>query len=534
MWDFRRKGWTFRSGGDGADAPSGSGLFKSTDGGATWTRSRREEREGLPAKALGPHRGRGRAVASRTSSTPSSKRDRRRTALPLRRRRQDLAAARPQPDHGLAAVLLREPDRRSEGREQALQARRLDLIVSTDGGKSFSNVGGGAHGDFHDVWIDPTNTDHLIAGDDGGVWYSYDGGNKWWKADNLPISQFYHVSVDMDDAVPRLRRPAGQQLLGRRLARTPAASPTRAGRTCTAATASGCSPIRPTRRTSTPKRRAATIGRVNRKTHESRDIQPLPRLQAKASCASTGTRRFTCRPTQKGTIYIGAQFLFRSRDHGQTWERISPDLTTNDPEKQKQEESGGVTVDNSAAEMHTTIYAIGESPKDADLIWVGTDDGNLQVTRDGGKTWTNVVGNMPGLPEECVGLLGRGRPLRRRHRLRHVRPAHLRRHDAVRLPDDRLRQDLDGAVSPADGAMRGYAHVIKQDLVNPDLLFLGHRDSASGSRSTAASSGRSTRAAISRTSRCATWRSIRATRPGASPRTDAASGSSTTSRRCAR
>src|SRR5437762_7021477 len=72
------------------------------------------------------------------------------------------------------------------------------LIVSTDGGRSFSNISGGAHGDFHDVWIDPNNTDHLITGDDGGVWYSYDAANKWWKADNLPISQFYHVSVDMD------------------------------------------------------------------------------------------------------------------------------------------------------------------------------------------------------------------------------------------------------------------------------------------------------------------------------------------------
>ena len=99
---------------------------------------------------------------------------------------------------------------------------------------------------------------------------------------------------------------------------------------------------------------------------------------------------------RKGTIYIGAQYLFRSRDHGQSWDRISPDLTTNDPEKQKQEESGGVTVDNSSAEMNTTIYSISESPKNGQVIWVGTDDGNLQVTRDGGKNWTNVIGNVPG------------------------------------------------------------------------------------------------------------------------------------------
>src|SRR5437764_251792 len=87
-------------------------------------------------------------------------------------------------------------------------------------------------------------------------------------------------------------------------------------------------------------------------------------------------------PNEKGTVYIGSQFLFRSRDHGQSWDRISSDLTTNDPEKQKQEESGGVTVDNSDAETHTTIYSISESPRDANLIWVGTDDGNLQLPRD--------------------------------------------------------------------------------------------------------------------------------------------------------
>src|SRR5947208_8601982 len=104
------------------------------------------------------------------------------------------------------------------------------------------------------------------------------------------------------------------------------------------------------------------------------------------------------RRREKRTIYIGAQFLFRSRDHGQTWDRISPDLTTYDPEKQKQEESGGVTVDNSYAEMHTTIYSISESPRDVQTVLAGTDDGNLQLTRDGVKSWSNVAANVPSLP----------------------------------------------------------------------------------------------------------------------------------------
>src|SRR5262249_42364657 len=138
------------------------------------------------------------------------------------------------------------------------------------------------------------------------------------------------------------------------------------------------------------------ISRTNRRTRASRRIQPEAGFKEKLRF--NWNTPIVASPTQKGTIYIGAQFLFRSKDHGDTWERISPDLSTNDPEKQKQEESGGVTVDNSVAEMHTTIYTISESPLDARTIWVGTDDGNVQLTRDGGKTWTNVVKSVPDLP----------------------------------------------------------------------------------------------------------------------------------------
>ncbi len=97
-------------------------------------------------------------------------------------------------------------------------------------------------------------------------------------------------------------------------------------------------------------------------------------------------------------MYVGAQFLFRSRDRGASWEKISPDLTTNNPEKQKQMESGGLTVDNSTAENHCTIYSIAESPLDENVIWVGTDDGNVHVTRDGGKSWSDITGNFEGVP----------------------------------------------------------------------------------------------------------------------------------------
>ena len=125
-------------------------------------------------------------------------------------------------------------------------------------------------------------------------------------------------------------------------------------------------------------------------------------------------------PNQRGTLYIGAQYLFRSRDHGQSWQRISPDLTTNDPKKQQQELSGGITVDNSAAEAHTTIYTISESPKNGNVIWVGTDDGNVQVTRNGGQKVDQRGGQYFRVAKVRVGVSDRGESLQARHRLRHI------------------------------------------------------------------------------------------------------------------
>ncbi|MEO8436073.1 MAG: sialidase, partial [Pyrinomonadaceae bacterium] len=207
----------------------------------------------------------------------------------------------------------------------------------------------------------------------------------------------------------------------------------------------------------------------NRKTHESRSLQPLPKYKE-------GKLRYNWNTpihvTRDGAVYLGSQFLFRSRDHGQSWERISPDLTTNDPEKQKQEQSGGVTIDNSSAEMHTTIFSIAESPKNSNLIWVGTDDGNVQVTRDSGKTWNNVTANIQGLPKNAW--------------VTSVEPGHFDERTAYATFDlhtfgdmrpyvyktSDLGQTWIPVVAPASG-VRGYAHVVKEDLVNKDLLFVG-------------------------------------------------------------
>jgi hypothetical protein len=209
--------------------------------------------------------------------------------------------------------------------------------------------------------------------------------------------------------------------------------------------------------------------RFRKSTGEIKDIKPYAR-EGEAKYRFNWNTPIHLSPTQPGTMYYGAQFLFRSKDRGDSWERLSPDLTTNDPAKQKQEESGGLTADNSTAENHCTIFAIAESPKDARLIWVGTDDGNLQLTRDGGKTWTNVGLNLPGLPKNTW--------------VSSVEASRFDAATALATFDGHMTGDMKPYVyrttdygatwtALATADLKGYAHIVRQDRVNPNLLFLG-------------------------------------------------------------
>lgn len=467
MWDFRRQGWTFRSGGENSTAFSGSGLFKSTDGGATWTDLTEQTAKGLPAKPWG------RIAVAVAPSKPSvvyafveaamSKNglyrsdDGGQTWAALDR--SQMMIWRP---FYFANLIVDPKD------ENKIYKAGGSLIVSADGGKSFSNIAGGAHGDFHDVWINPNNTSHLITGDDGGLWYSYDGANKWWKAENLPVSQFYHVSVDMETPY---RVYGGLQDNSSWVADSQYPGGITNSRWENMYGGDGfwmfADPTDPDYLYA--ESQGGYIGRVNRKTHEVRGIQPLPAYKE-------GKFRYNwnapIQVSQSGTLYLGSQFLFRSKDKGQTWERISPDLTTNDSQKQRQEESGGVSVDNSSAEMHTTIYAISESSKNPNTIWAGTDDGNLQVTRDGGKNWTNVVANIPGLPKNAwVSYIDAG------HFDEGTAYASFDLHTVGDMnPYVYKTADFGKTWTPIvapNSTVKGYAHVVKEDLANKDLLYVG-------------------------------------------------------------
>lgn len=458
MWDFRRQGWTFRSGGPG------SGLFESTDGGDHWTEI--SSAKGLPEKPWGRI---ALAVAPAKPQVVYAMVEAKKSALfrsddgGKNWNKLDASAYMVWRPFYFANLIVDPKD------ENKIFKPDLGLLLSVNGGQSFSFVAN-AHGDFHDIWIDPSNPNVLFGGDDGGLWRSEDGGTRWKHQLNLPVSQFYHVSADNADPY---RVYGGLQDNS-----TWVGASSYPGGVANSQWENvyGGDGFWAFEDPSDPdyiyaEYQGGTIGRVNRHTLETRPIAPLPNYNEKKLRFNWNTP-IHMSPNEKGTIYIGSEFLFRSRDHGQTWDRISPDLTTNDPEKQKQEESGGITVDNSSAETHTSIYSISESPKNGQIIWVGTDDGNVQITCDGAKKWTNVVGNISGLGKNSwVSTIEASRfdeatayATFDRHTFGDMTPYAYKTSDYGKTWNS---LNLTGA------GVKGYAHVIKEDTVDPNLLFVG-------------------------------------------------------------
>jgi len=463
MWQVRRQPWTFQSGGPG------SGLFKSSDAGATW----HELRKGLPEGNLGRI---GLAIpAAKNTRVYAVVEARNHTAL---YRSDDAGESWSEVNSSFNisgrpfyfARLVADPNNPDRVYKMGFM-----LTVSEDGGKSFSSVismsespSDRVHGDHHTLWINPSNSDQMLDGNDGGVYQSLDRATHWRFLNNLPVSQFYHVSADMEYPYNVY---GGLQDNGTWMGPSRAVDgiANRAWRNLDFGDGfwAFSDPTDPDY--AYAEYQGGKISRFRKSTGESRDIKPLPRAN-EPEFRFNWNAPIALSANSPGTIYLGGQFLFRSRDHGASWERISPDLTTNDPAKQHQENSGGLTIDNSDAEKYETIFTISESPKNGNLLWVGTDDGNVQITRDGGKHWTNVVKNIPGLPPNTwVSTIEAG----------HHDPA-----VAYATFDGHATGDMKTYVykttdygekwtSVSTPDLKGYAHVVREDLKNPNLLFVG-------------------------------------------------------------
>ncbi|MBD3299315.1 MAG: glycosyl hydrolase [candidate division Zixibacteria bacterium] len=458
MWEFRRSADFFISGGDG------SGLYKTTDGGKTWTRLE----EGLPTGEVG------RIGLSIAPSNPRY--------VYAVVESDDNALYRSE-DSGASWVktstsfnVQARPFYFADCVVDPVDSLRVykpgvTLTVSDDGGEAFTSPfrgGGNVHSDMHSLWIDPNDREYMLVGTDGGVYESRDRGNTWRMMQNLPLAQYYRVSVDM--MVP-YNVYGGLQDNGSWYG--PSRSPGGIQNKDWQSVGYGdgfCIFRDP----SDPdviywELQGGEIHRYHVSTKDIKEIKPYPEAGMPKLRFNWNTPLVKS-PNNPKAIYCGAQFLYRSTDQGESWVRLSDDLTTDDPEKQRQEETGGLTIDNSTAENHCTIFTIAESPVDSNVIWVGTDDGNVQVTTDQGGRWTNVVSNIDGLPEHTWCST--------------VEPSHHDRATAYATFDGHYSGDMTTYVykttdfgeswtSIVTDSIDGYAHVIREDFVNPNLLFVG-------------------------------------------------------------
>lgn len=461
MWDFRRQAWTFRSGGEG------SSLHVSRDGGDSWEKAS----QGLPGGTLGriclePSKLEPYPVYALIESEESGL---------YKTLDQGKSWARVSDNPVLGerpfyfSLIVADPQDSAR-----LYKPGFSLAVSKDGGENWSGAalmgGGNFHSDVHALWIDPNNNQNIYLGTDGGVYRSNDQAKTWTHIRSLPISQFYHVSADM-------QRPyhvyGGLQDNGSWAG--PSRSPGGIGNADWQSIGFGDGFVMLPDPTDDDivywESQGGNIVRYYRSTAERKSIKPY------ASASDERLRFNWDTPIYFGhgespALYVGSQFLFRSKDRGDSWEKISPDLTTDDPEKQRQEESGGLTIDNSTAENHCTIICISESPLDDQVIWVGTDDGNLQVSRDGGKTWANVADKLdPDLPaktwvssvEASRFSAGTAYVTLDGHRNNDKTPYVFKTEDFGQSWTNLAK----------DSKIESYCHVIKEDLQAAHLLFLG-------------------------------------------------------------
>lgn len=466
LWEYRREPWFFRSGGPG------SGLYVTHDGGTAWTRL--GEDDGLPQGDLGRI---GLAVSRSNPEVVYAMVEAKKSALVRSddggrtwKAVNDRWDVNPRPFYfGDIRVDPVWPNR--------VYSLDYDVRVSEDGGRTFTKLIDGfmIHGDFHAMWIDPGDPGHFLVGGDGGVGISHDRGRTAHFVSNLPLAQYYHVAVDQQRPYNvygglqdngSWRGPAEVWQAGG--IRNHLWIPVGAGDGFETLPDPGDPGI------IYSLYQGGGLGRYEVSTGQIRSIQPnpppAPGHKQAVKLRFNWNAGLATDPFHPGTLYLGSQLVHKSTDRGETWTVISPDLTTNNPAWHHQAESGGLTPDVTGAEAYTTIMTIAPSPLVDGVLWVGTDDGRVHVTRDGGKTWESVERNLKNVPANTW--------------VPEVRPS---RHDpasAFVVLDNHRRSDWTPYVYRTDDwgrtwkslaapDLRGYALTLEQDPVDPDLLFLG-------------------------------------------------------------
>jgi photosystem II stability/assembly factor-like uncharacterized protein len=471
LWQARRRPWELTSGGPG------SGLYVSRDGGDTWKRLEK----GLPEGTWGKV---GVAVA------PS---DPRRVYALVEAEKGGLFRSDDGGDSWSLASSHRALRQRAwyyttitvdPANKDVAWFPQVPMLKTVDGGSTVKRVRGIHHGDHHDVWIDPKNPRRMITANDGGVDISVNGGETF-TAPPLPISQFYHVAVDT--SVP-YRVSGAMQDLG--TASGPSDSLASPGITLADWYAVGGGEAGHTAPDpSDPNvvyagEYLGYISRYDRRTRQARHVGAWPDNQSGHGAEDSAYRFQWTAPIMVSdhdpkTVYHGANVLFRTTDAGQSWTAVSPDLTRNDKTKQKW--SGGpITGDNTGVETYGTLFAIAESPKQKGLLWVGSDDGRVHVSEDGGGRWTDVTKAVPGFPEWGTVSLIEPSPF-------DARTAYLVV-DARRMDDARPYlwktsdlgkswKSLTGGL-PADVAL----HAVREDPEKRGMLYVGSDRGVSFSR----------------------------------------------------
>ena len=458
MWEHRRTAWSFESGGEN------SALYKSNDGGESW----KKIHNGFPEGSLGRL-----AISVAPSKTNilytviEAENDSEKGLY----RSEDYGESWNQLNNDFEITVRpfyfskivvdpKDPD--------VVVKAGLYGSISRDGGKTFKNLGN-MHADIHDILFDISDSDRMYFGTDGGVYRSWNGGVTCEITENLPLSQFYHISVDDEEPYNVY---GGLQDNGSWYGPSSAIGGVRARHWKSIGPGDGFRVLKHPKKNIiySEMQGAENVWRFDVEKNLIKTIQPLPE-KGYPKLRFNWNTPMEISSFYPDRFYIGSQFLHKSEDMGDTWQIISPDLTTNDPTKQLQEDSGGLSADNSGAENHTTIFTVDESPLDPNIIWIGTDDGNIQLSRNGGKKWKDVTPKNKNLPKNTW--------------VYHIESSHHNPGVAYAVFDGHTSGDMTPYAYKTNdygktwkniidkNEVTGFVRNIQEDYVNPNLLFLG-------------------------------------------------------------